>query len=384
MDVPHPRRILLLAPPGNVPGVLALLHTPPHPPPFLPRRRGALHQCAAGQGGREEGGKAMHTDLTGSAPEIPSSCAAEDSTTAAAEDTTTTASGASHTLALSTRYYTATIPIWIDEPPPPPALAPWQAAYLAPDAQGVLDALGALIFCFPKPLTAASLEGRKDMLKVYVGAVKDVAARAAGGDAVCVAVGLPPLVQGARVEEGALAPDEGALDELLADLTGGRFEYVDGGVLDARARNEFGEKRGVPRLREALEAQDWAGEAEENVDADVDGGVDADIDFDFDIEAEGWKWGEEVEAETAAFFAQLVSEAETGTGTTPLLPPPTTAPPDPQGDALSVAALEGIMQRALHVREQGETLSPEQRRREARRVVLDFLRGEGRQQQGGR
>jgi hypothetical protein len=97
MNIKRPRRILVLGFPGA--GILQLL-----------------------------------TDLTGSSP------APNDNSIA----------GLSHTWSISTNYYKADLPIWIDEIT---NVSEWQAEFSKPEAREVVSSLGAWIFCFRHPVT---------------------------------------------------------------------------------------------------------------------------------------------------------------------------------------------------------------------------------------
>lgn len=81
-------------------------------------------------------------------------------------------------------------------------------------------------------------------------AIADVIERACGygGDQVCLAVAMPqsttPYLDVASDEWEEMAIEYG-------------FEYVDAEQSSPTAKNEFGEKVGVERVREALEAGEW-------------------------------------------------------------------------------------------------------------------------------
>jgi hypothetical protein len=77
-------------------------------------------------------------DLTGTHPE---------QTTDSANDTTTLA-GTTHSLALSTAYYKAEVPIWLDLIADP---AEWAESFLSAEAREVLDVLGGLVLVFGLP-----------------------------------------------------------------------------------------------------------------------------------------------------------------------------------------------------------------------------------------
>jgi hypothetical protein len=136
MDVPNPRRILILSPPdSNVPSLLKgslfpspLPKTPLFPPPQPRQTTTETHIYP-------------QADLTGSAPSPNPNSSSPPSSLA----------GLSHTLALKTTYYSATIPIWIDEINSAPE---WRDEFLRPEAKEVLSVLGAVVLCFRKPVDA--------------------------------------------------------------------------------------------------------------------------------------------------------------------------------------------------------------------------------------
>ncbi|KAF2196337.1 hypothetical protein GQ43DRAFT_436107 [Delitschia confertaspora ATCC 74209] len=192
-------------------------------------------------------------DLTGSAPNL----------------TTDSTAGLSHTYAISTRYYTATIPIWIDEIP---SIPDWRTEFLKPEAKEVISVLGAWVYCFRKPVTTVHLESIKETLK----AIADVVERHSGygGDAVCLAVAMPqsttPYMDLGHEDWEGICMEHG-------------FEFVDG---EAKGRNEFGEPVGVERIGEALKSHDWEG-------GDDDAGFDED-EFGEGLEAEEEEMGMEL------------------------------------------------------------------------------------------
>jgi hypothetical protein len=163
-------------------------------------------------------------ELTGSAPEPTSGSAA----------------GLTHEWLLETKYYTTTLPIWVDEVTD---LTEWRTAFTAPEAREVITALGAWIFCFRKPVSQADLSAIKDTMQ----AIADSIERACGfsGDQVCLAVAMPqsttPYLDMPSEEWEDICTDTG-------------FEYVD---FEKTGKNEFGENVGVQRVRESLEAGEW-------------------------------------------------------------------------------------------------------------------------------
>lgn len=131
-----------------------------------------------------------------------------------------TLSGTTHPLPLSTPYYTATLPLWLDLIDDP---ADWAATFLTPEAKEVLDALGGLLVIFEIPAKADD-----DAAEGLIREVGRVVREGLGGwewDGVVVAVGL------------GRDPD-GEWEERCAE--GGMELVVVGGGESEGARNEFG------------------------------------------------------------------------------------------------------------------------------------------------
>lgn len=178
-----------------------------------------------------------HQDLTGTTPEL-------------ASDTT---AGLSHSWTVETRYYTANVPIWIDEIP---HVEEWRSEFIKPEAKEVVSVLGAWIFCFRKPVKTDDVHKVKESLK----AIADVIERACGyaGDVVCLAVAMPQSMT------PSLNKSSEEWEELCMEYG---FEFVDS---EAKGKNDFGEEMGIKRIEEALKAHEW------------DGGDGADIGFEGD------------------------------------------------------------------------------------------------------
>ncbi|KAF2667120.1 hypothetical protein BT63DRAFT_329909 [Microthyrium microscopicum] len=222
MDIKRPRRILLLGAPDT--GVLELL-----------------------------------TSLCGSSP------APVDNSTA----------GLSHIWAIKTNYYTADLPIWIDEIS---SLDEWTTEFSKTEAREVITSLGAWIYCFRRPVTQEDFESVKATIK----AIQTVIEKAAGygWDGTCLAVVTPQSIT------PYLDKPYDEWDDVCREFG---FEYIDS---EAKGRNEFGEPAGVERLQEAIEATDWNG------DDDLDFGdfddPDEEIDFSSTFAAEEAEMGSEL------------------------------------------------------------------------------------------
>nr|XP_036579139.1 alpha and gamma adaptin binding protein p34 [Colletotrichum truncatum]KAF6786625.1 alpha and gamma adaptin binding protein p34 [Colletotrichum truncatum] len=203
------------------------------------------------------------TELTGNVPEPAS----------------TSLAGTTHLLDLKTSYYTAQVPIWLDLISSP---TEWSASFLSPEAKEVLSVLGGLAVVFALPpatsatapppsattpadspsttaaAAAAAVAPSAEETRVLIKEVGKVVREGLGGWA-WDGVGL-----GVGVGEG----DSEEWEELCAEW-GLEFVQVRGGKKD-EGRNEFGEKMGIPRVLEALESNDWAGDAGPDVDSDLD------------------------------------------------------------------------------------------------------------------
>jgi hypothetical protein len=133
--------------------------------------------------------------------------------------------GTTHEWNLKTNYYTANIPIWLDEISDPEV---WSAEFLTPEAREVLTVIGAFVVCFCKPVDAAELNEVKDLLENVAEVVKEGCGYS--WDGVCLAVAMPqsktPYLDKSFDEWGDLCQDFG-------------FEFID---FEAKGRNEYSGK----------------------------------------------------------------------------------------------------------------------------------------------
>ncbi|KAF5243118.1 hypothetical protein FANTH_8310 [Fusarium anthophilum] len=289
-------------------------------------------------------------DLTGSAPDSP--------------DPSLGIAGTTHSLALKTPYYSTTVPIWLDLIASP---SEWSESFLSPEAAEVLAVLGGVVVVF----TAGPIPSSKDHpAKELVEHIGKVLKQGLGGwewDGVGLAIGVGG--------DG----NEDEWDEICAEAG---LEFVSLGGKGDTGRNEFGEKTGVARVKEALEANDWSqleaplsdsefGDFEtSSAKAEED---DKELDpqkmgFGFDkSDFEGlrraiWESSQDVEEPSESGKAETSKDgASGGIGLEDL-------------DEDEIAKIEKMMRKLQAVREAGEGMGEEQRKRMAARAVEEVMR----------
>ncbi|KAK0719641.1 hypothetical protein B0H67DRAFT_158883 [Lasiosphaeris hirsuta] len=232
-------------------------------------------------------------DLTGTHPSpvpIPpaspsSESAAEppsESTTATTTLAGTTLAGITHYIALTTPYYTTTIPIWLDLVTSP---SEWATTFLAPEAKEVLDALGGILVVVGLPPagtgTPGSVSGPTSGLGSGAGDGEGEGGHDAKGLISQMGRVLRAQLGGWEWDGVALVVGVGeAQDEELDEWEdvcaewGMEFVHHGGG---GEGRNEFGERMGVARALEALQANDWAGDGGEDEDEGMGMGEDGEF-----------------------------------------------------------------------------------------------------------
>ncbi|TGJ82960.1 hypothetical protein E0Z10_g5814 [Xylaria hypoxylon] len=177
----------------------------------------------------------------------------KDLTGTTPEQTSTSLAGASHNLSLTTAYYTAEVPIWLDLISSP---SEWSDSFLSPEAKEVLEVLGGVMLVFALPAHAHSDEGKsaQDLIKQVGKVVKD----GLGGwewDGVGLCLGVGEI------------DDVDVWEDCCAELG---LEFVQVRSQSTPSRNEFGEKTGIPRALEALEANDWVNASAEDFGSDFE------------------------------------------------------------------------------------------------------------------
>lgn len=140
------------------------------------------------------------------------------------------------------------------------------------------------------------------------------------------------------------------------------FEYID---YAATGSNEFGEKVGMERIKEALEANEWdaGGDDEDDLALELEN---------LDLEGDGGGFGRDEAEMTAELFgmkAALNGDDDFDAEAEDVLPP--------TEQASQVDDLDRIMGRLLAVKEQSADLPEAQRRRMAAKAVQDLLKADG-------
>ncbi|KAF2723608.1 hypothetical protein K431DRAFT_301515 [Polychaeton citri CBS 116435] len=303
MDIKHPKRILILGPPNC----------------------GALDVIKA---------------LTGSVPQHASSSPSDS------------VAGLTHEWNVRTAYYSALIPIWIDEIVD---LHAWRAEFLKPEAKEVVEAVGGWIFCFRGPVDKGGQKKIEETLESLQSVVQDHNG-GEGADNIMLCVRMPPL-QNAVSAQSVVASAEWE-DVCFAH----GFEYID---YNAKGTNEFGERVGSERLREALEAHEWDGgsSVEANVFDAFDLGDDEDALGDFSHEEAA------MTAELFGLKASLLGEDN--------WEPEAEDVASPSNRAKQVDNLDKMMGKLLAIKEQSSDLPEAQRKRMAAQAVRELMREAG-------
>ncbi|KAJ5710416.1 hypothetical protein N7488_004572 [Penicillium malachiteum] len=230
-------------------------------------------------------------------------------------------------LRLDTKYYSAEIPVWVDEVPIPSASSTesekesttqWRTEFLSDEAEIVRDAVGALVVAVQNPREVdpspgATPENRTDVralrdLMRDIGAVKEQIDEERGGmgdvPGVFILVGAsksapPDSTSASTNTAGHGDPDDLALEgieDLPLSAAWWEDQLFDCGLVgwevvewdpkmqgDEKTRNKFGEYEGMPRIKEVLETHDWTASGSNDLDGDQD------LEFDFeddDLESE--------------------------------------------------------------------------------------------------
>nr|CDP25646.1 Putative protein of unknown function [Podospora anserina S mat+] len=302
---------------------------------------------------------AVIKELTGSHP-LPS-----DSTD---DENTPSLAGTTHLLPLSTQYYTASVPIWLDLVSSPQE---WSSSFLSEEAKEVLLVLGGVIIvvelspCLSSSISTSTVTEHQRLVKE----VGKVVREGLGGwewDGVGLVIG---------VSQQAIMGDDDVLDEWedVAAEAGLEFVvYTKGREQEEGKRNEFGERMGIARVREALEANDWSGGGAPGEEGDGLGFGEGDEDDDKEFDPKGLGYGydrEDFEGLKRAIWEQIGEEIDTtgeGKGK------------EEEGEEEigddDIRSLEQMMVKLRAVRDMSAGLPEQQRKRMAKQVVEEVMR----------
>ncbi|KAG8631266.1 hypothetical protein KVT40_000406 [Elsinoe batatas] len=272
-----------------------------------------------------------HCDLSGLIKNLTGSRPTQDASGSIA--------GSIHEWHLTTPYYTTNIPIWIDEIVD---LDQWRAEFSKPEAREVIEALGGWIYCFDKvaPSSTESQGVIEDEALAGMKAIESVISKACGynWEGMKLAVAMSPQT----TKVASLTSSREELEDLCMDHG---FEFIDA---DATGKNEFGEAQGLDRIRESVETNDWSAAAVTDEDEDTAGSF---ADEQAQMNAELW-----------GLKASLLVEDDDDDDAGPIR------------EDLEVDNLEGLMQQAMAIREQGADMPLEERKRFAAKAIDDLMK----------
>ncbi|KAK0739324.1 hypothetical protein B0T21DRAFT_329080 [Apiosordaria backusii] len=307
--------------------------------------------------------------------------------------------GTTHHLQLSTPYYTASVPIWLDLISSPEE---WSSSFLSEEAKEVLEVLGGVVVVVD--LSAASststtsnispVSPTKEQQKELVKEVGRVVKEGLGGwdwDGVCLTVGVGRQQTGAEDEEEELDEWEDVCAE--AGLEFVHFVQLSSSSSDSSStekekRNEYGERVGIARVREALEANDWSGGGgapgdhdDSELDFDHDNDNDDDDDDDqggFDPKTLGFGFDKgDFEGLKRAIWEQIGEETETGEGSEESKEKKGGKEQEEEEEGLGdddIKNLEQMMLKLQAVRDMSAGLPEQQRKRMAKQAVEEVMR----------
>ncbi|KGO47700.1 Alpha/gamma-adaptin-binding protein p34 [Penicillium expansum] len=404
-NIPNPRRLLILTPTSQSLTIIPpLLHSLTGVPVVDPPQQPAPSPTAT--------------------PSQPTSSSTSP------PPTSTFAGYTTHSpLRLETKYYTTEVPVWVDEiplavhdpatqttPTPAPTAEQWKTEFLSTEAEIVREAVGALVVCAHTPSDATPPPGsnanadpaeRPDVralcdLMRGIGAVKERIDEERGGlgdvPGVFVLIGSRKGAAGIGAgQQGSKNPDAelglGVDDE---DLGGGdaapfsvgwwEDQFFDMGllgwevvewdpkeVLEVETRNQYGEREGMPRIKEVLETHDWS---MVGGDSGFDGDNDPEIDSDDELQDQllglggSRGFGDEVhELEREMFGLRMAIERGGGDGDET-----DDSDHDNGDDEIDVESMEALMMRMQAIKDMSSELPEGERKRFAAKAVQDIMR----------
>ncbi|KAJ5772936.1 Alpha/gamma-adaptin-binding protein p34 [Penicillium paradoxum] len=382
-NIPNPRRLLILTPTSHSISIIPpLLHALTGVPVIDPPQQ-----------------------------QIPSTPPQPTETT----PTTTFAGYTTHSpLRLETKYYTTEVPVWVDEIPlahkaeATPTAEQWKTDFLSTDAEIVREAVGALVVCAHTPNDTGSpptpesedpaerhdVRALRDLMR-GIGAVKDRIDEERGGvgdvPGVFVLVGGRKSAAGQQKAKGPDAELGLGVDE--DDLGGGEMvpfsvgwwedQFFDMGLLgwevvewdpkegkEVETRNQYGEREGMPRIKEVLETHDWSMTGgSSGIDDDAE--LDSEDDLQDQLLGLGGSrgFGDEVsQLEREMFGLRMAIERGGGDGDEEDIGH------DDGDDEIDVESMEALMMRMQAIRDMSSELPESERKRFAAKAVQDLMR----------
>ncbi|PWY87223.1 hypothetical protein BO94DRAFT_71589 [Aspergillus sclerotioniger CBS 115572] len=389
--IPNPRRLLILTPTTHSQTII---------PPLL-------HTLT---------GTPVTTPPTTTTPTPPLS--SSETLVPSINTTTTTTTFAGYTthppLHLSNKYYSADIPIWVDEIPLASTTSPtpttsegttispsqWKTEFSSPEAQVVRDAIGAVMICLKNPVYNPSLganegvdvdvEDRPEVrsLKDFVQAVGDVRALIEEERGLGEVPGLVVLVGeeagGSSANGNGKGEEEEGMEELEIDepfsvgwwedqvcemgLMGMEVVRWDGsGKGEDEGRNRYGELQGMRRIKEVLETHDWAA-TEDGEPGLLDDGFDDELERELlglDDETETGFGLEVDELQREMVGLRMAIERGGGDGFDD---------GDEEDEELRVDAVEALLLRMRAIKDMSDELPETERKRFAAKAVRDIMK----------
>lgn len=298
---------------------------------------------------------------------------------------------------------------------PEPTLKEYKAQFLSsePDAQEVLGSIGAIILILPIPSspTYPSTPAEKVSLMEYMSAVneiKDAIEDIGGGRNVGSLFVLQPSVPSLsetgdgreamkRIERlaetfedkchemGVFGWDFVAWDGIPPAISGNEAakpattDEISTDAIGASKRNQYGEKQGLARVLEVLEAVNWSAPSLViNNGADDEPSKDDDDDFDVFSSTKYKGLDAELQQEMMGLkLSMLQSHNSTGTGsdgdakTSGLGLAPE---PGMEGEDMSIEQMSKLMERVVAIKEAGSEMGKEERETFAKREVERLMR----------
>ncbi|KAK4164951.1 hypothetical protein QBC43DRAFT_209604 [Cladorrhinum sp. PSN259] len=295
------------------------------------------------------------TSLTGSSPTPSKEKEAAGSSASASASAGASLAGTTHHLPLETRYYSASVPIWLDLISDEPE--EWASSFLSEEAKEVLEVLGGIVIVFP-------VHGHDSRQKGLLEQVGRVVREGLGGwewGGVSLAIGVG--TEGVETEDGVVDDWE----DLCAGC-GMEFVYWENTKKGEKGkRNEYGERVGIERVLEALESNDWDGGKGYDDDGEEEEEEDEGRDEDEKDFGVGLGKDDDFEALKKAIFSGGDDGGEGGSKGEE-------EEDEARLDDENIKSLERMMQKLQAVRDMSAGLPEGERKRMAKRAVEEVMK----------